>query len=110
MSGRYYVVYITASSAKEAEKIGAGLLTERLAACVQVSSPILSMYFWEGEFCKQTEHQIVAKTTKDLYPLLEAYVKENHSYELPQIVSVDIERGLPGYLEWIDESLKKDTI
>ena len=88
-----------------AEKLAAALIELRLAACVNVLAPCRSVYRWQGAVQKEEERPVLIKTTRERYAALEAAIRAAHPYELPEIVAVPIERGLPGYLQWvIDET------
>jgi periplasmic divalent cation tolerance protein len=67
-------------------------------------TPITSLYQWKGKTEHASEIQLLIKTTDALYPRVENLIKENHAYEVPQIVKIPINAGLPDYLEWISES------
>ena len=77
------------------------LVTERLAACVNVLGECTSVYRWKGELERAAEVTLLVKTRAALYPRVEAAIRGLHPYELPEIVAVPISAGLPGYLEWI---------
>lgn len=84
-----------------AERI-AGLLVERqLAACVNVLAPCRSVYRWQGALQQDEEYPLLIKTTVERYPALEQALRAAHPYELPEIIAVSVERGLPAYLEWV---------
>ncbi len=100
------VVFMTAASREEAEKLAHHLVQNRLAACVQLLSDIQSLYWWEGKMCNDKEVLLSAKTTEKLFTELVAAVKSLHSYQVPEIVFVPIEDGLPAYLDWIHEVTK----
>lgn len=73
----------------------------RLAACVNVLSPVTSFYRWEGTEEQATEIPLLIKTTDDRYEELEAAIRERHPYSLPEVVAWPIERGLAAYLDWV---------
>ena len=98
----YCLVLSTTASQDEADKIAAVLLENRAAACVQMK-PIVSLYHWKGQIERSNEIQLLIKTKDALYPRVERLIKENHSYEVPQIVKLPINAGLPEYLNWISE-------
>ena len=98
----YCFVLSTSSSQEEADRIAAVLLENRAAACVQMK-PIVSLYRWKGQIECSNEIQLLIKTTDALYPRVESLIRENHSYEVPQIVKLPISAGLPEYLSWISE-------
>ena len=84
-----------------AEKLADALVEGRVAACVNILAPCRSVYRWKGVLQRDEEHPVLAKTTEDRYPALEALIRANHPYELPEIVAVPVERGLPAYLDWV---------
>jgi len=84
-----------------AERLAETLVEQRLAACVNLLAPCRSVYRWKGELQRDEEHPLLAKTTTERYPALQAAIRAAHPYELPEIIAVPIERGLPEYLKWI---------
>ena len=96
----YCIVLSTASSQEEADTIAGVLLDNRAASCVQMT-PITSLYHWDGKILRSNEIQLLIKTTETLYLRVESLIRENHSYEVPQIVKIPIIDGLPEYLNWI---------
>lgn len=101
MPSEYCVVFITAGKADEAGRIAEALVGERLAACCTLVRPVHSIYRWKGEVCRDEEILIIAKTRSALFEQLRARVKELHSYEVPEIVSLPIVEGHAPYLDWI---------
>ncbi|MAT39542.1 MAG: divalent-cation tolerance protein CutA [Ectothiorhodospiraceae bacterium] len=99
------LVFITTGSREEALTLARGLIRERLAACCSVIPEVTSVYRWEGKVEEATECQLIAKTSSDVYPKLEAYVAEQHSYDVPEILFTPIEKGLTPYLAWMNEEL-----
>ena len=98
------LVYMTAASADEAERIAGDLVESRLAACVNVMAPIRSIYSWKGELCRSEEIPFIAKTDDDRFEALAARVRALHSYETPCIVALPVARGDADFLAWITES------
>jgi len=88
---------------RAAEKLAETLVSERLAACVNILAPCRSVYRWKGGVQNEEEVPVLAKTTTERYAALEAAIRSNHPYELPEIVAVPIERGLAAYLAWVAE-------
>jgi periplasmic divalent cation tolerance protein len=84
-----------------AERLAQALVEQRLAACVNLLAPCRSVYRWKDELQHDEEHPLLAKTTTERYAALEAAIRAAHPYELPEIVAVPVERGLPEYLAWI---------
>jgi len=87
--------------AASARALAAHLVEMRLAACVSLPAPCHSVYRWQGKIEEAEEFPLLAKTTVERYPALEAAIRAHHPYELPEIVAVSVERGLPGYLAWV---------
>src|SRR5215213_10185031 len=84
-----------------AEKLAALLVDRRLAACVNILAPCRSVYRWKGTLQHDEEYPMLIKTTAERYPALEQALRGGHPYELPEIIAVPIERGLPAYLDWV---------
>jgi periplasmic divalent cation tolerance protein len=84
-----------------AEKLADALVAQQVAACVNVLAPCRSVYRWKGAVQHDEEHPVLIKTTQERYPALEAAIRAAHPYELPEIIAVPIERGLPAYLDWV---------
>lgn len=84
-----------------AARIARALVEARLAACVNVLAPCQSIYRWEGAVETATETPLLIKTTRERYSALEAEVRALHPYEVPEIIALPIERGLPSYLGWV---------
>ena len=89
-----------------AQRLADLLVEKRLAACVNILAPCRSVYRWEGAVQHEEEHPMLIKTTAERYPELEKALRAGHPYELPEIVAVPIERGLPAYLEWVAAETK----
>jgi periplasmic divalent cation tolerance protein len=89
-----------------AERLAGALVEQRVAACVNVLAPCGSVYRWKGAVQREEEHPVLIKTTAERYPALEAAIRAAHPYELPEIIAVPIERGLPAYLAWVDAETK----
>jgi periplasmic divalent cation tolerance protein len=92
-----------------AQKLAALLIERRLAACVNLLAPCDSIYRWRGEIQHDAEHPLLIKTAGDRYAELEAAIRANHPYELPEIIAVTINQGLPAYLQWIASETRTDT-
>ena len=96
------VILTTAGSKEEAEKIADAIIKDRKAACIQCM-PIESFYFWEGKVNNDPEILMLIKTRADLFEEVKDTIIASHSYDLPEIIQLDITNGLPGYLSWITE-------
>jgi len=100
------VVLITCGSEEEALKIANALVEEHLAACVNLVSPIRSIYRWEGKIWDEKEWLLIIKTQKQRFEELEKKVKFLHSYSVPEIISLPIVEGSSSYLNWLEEMTK----
>lgn len=98
----YCIVLTSVGNIEEAHKIIDSVLKSKLAACMQTIN-IGSHYIWKGEVCNDNEVLILFKTTWNLYDDLEAKIKGIHSYDTPEIIAIDIEKGYKGYLDWVKE-------
>ena len=90
-------------SLEEARKIGNILLDKKLVACVQIF-PIESHYFWKKERCETNEFMVTMKTKRKLFNRVEKVIKENHSYEVAEIIAVPIAKGSREFFKWIEDS------
>lgn len=77
------------------------LIESRAAACINMLAECTSVYRWQGKIETASEVPLLIKTTRAAYPHLEAVIREHHPYELPEIIAVSVNVGLPGYLQWI---------
>ena len=84
-----------------AERLAELLIAKRLAACINILAPCRSVYRWKNAVQRDEEHPVLIKTTLERYPELEQALRAEHPYELPEIIAVPIEHGLPEYLGWV---------
>lgn len=104
-STQYKIVLVTVDSLEQGEKIAKVLLTEKLAACINMF-PVASWYWWEGEINSSREHQLVIKTSVNKFSELADKIKTLHDYEVPEIIAIPITAGSKSYLDWLGKSLK----
>jgi periplasmic divalent cation tolerance protein len=90
---------------ESAEKLAQILIQEKMAACVNMLAPCTSFYEWQGQLEESQEIPLLIKSTQQKYSLLENCILRHHPYELPEIISVPIDKGLPSYLNWVCENL-----
>lgn len=106
--GEVVVVLTNLPDLAAADKLAQLLVEQRLAACVNVLAPCSSVYRWKGSIETAIEIPVLIKTASALYDRVEAVIRANHPYELPEILSVPVETGLAEYLRWItNESVVK---
>lgn len=84
-----------------AERLADMLVEKQLAACVNILAPCRSIYRWKGAVQRDEEHPMLIKTTAERYAALEQALRAGHPYELPEIIALPVERGLPAYLQWV---------
>jgi periplasmic divalent cation tolerance protein len=99
------IVFVTCESEEQANTIAQAVVTEKLAACVNVLPGIRSCYVWEGKLTWSNEVLLLIKTTRGRFDQLQDRIKGMHSYSLPEIVSVTIDDAFDKYIEWIDLSI-----
>jgi len=97
----FIVVYTTFPNLKTAKRIIKGLVKNKMIACGNIFR-LSSIYIWKGKIEQNPEYGAFIKTTKRNYKKVEIYIKNNHPYEVPEIISWEIEKGLNSYLKWID--------
>jgi periplasmic divalent cation tolerance protein len=95
------VLMTTTSGVAEAEKIAAGLVREKLAACAQVVPQITSFYFWDGEVRKDEEWLLLVKTATSKFDQARQYIAENHSYTVPEVVAIEAVGVSELYENWL---------
>lgn len=88
-----------------AKTLAQTLIEQKLAACVNLLSPCQSVYTWQGKVEHTEEVPLMIKTDQAHYDALEAAVIKAHPYELPEIISINVNGGLPRYLQWVSEQL-----
>ena len=101
------LVLVTCGSAKQAHRIARSLVELRLAACVNIlEDPVRSIYRWKGRVESAKEILLAIKSSRKNFAKLERAIKKIHTYDVPEIIALPIERGSREYLAWIAESLQ----
>jgi periplasmic divalent cation tolerance protein len=95
------VVMTTVGNAGEGESLARLIVESKLAACVQILPQMTSVYFWDGKIQSEPEHLLLIKTLEDKFEELSEFIKQNHSYEVPEIVAVNAESASEDYSKWI---------
>jgi len=101
MKQKYLVIYTTLPNLHSAKKLVGGMVKAKIAACGNIFR-LSSIYRWEGKIEKSPEYGVFIKTRRTKYQAIERYIKENHPYQVPEIIAWEIEKGLDSYLKWID--------
>lgn len=105
MLDRMMLVFTTVPSEEEGIALARKIVSEKLAACVQVLPGMTSVYFWEGEVQSEAEHLLLVKTLSERYDKLEEFIRSNHTYDTPEIVAVRADRVSEGYMKWLTDYL-----
>jgi periplasmic divalent cation tolerance protein len=95
------VVFITAASREEAEKIASNLLLKKQVACINILPEAQSRYWWKGKIESAAEYVLLAKSNLDHLDQIIQTVKSIHSYEVPEIIALPVIGGNADYLDWM---------
>jgi periplasmic divalent cation tolerance protein len=98
----HILILTTLPDAESARTLARALVEERLAACVTIGASVESMYHWQGAIETAHEVPLIVKTRGELFDAVATAIRTRHPYELPEILAVPINDGLPAYLAWID--------
>jgi periplasmic divalent cation tolerance protein len=101
--GSYILCLVTIDDIGKAGEMARALVEKEIVACVNIIPEIRSIYRWKGAVCDDPECLMILKTKEELFPKLQTVVRELHPYEVPEIISLTIDQGLPEYLRWIDD-------
>ncbi len=99
------VVMVTGGSMRECKRIARHLLEKRLIACANVVPVVRSLYHWKGKIADEKECVMILKSSRDLFPALQAEVEKLHSYHVPEVIALPIIDGSANYLTWLAESV-----
>ena len=99
------IVMTTIDSEEKAEELAKGIVEARLAACVQVLPRMTSFFFWEGAVQREAEHLLLIKTAEEKYAEVEAYIRERHSYDVPEVAAIRAEQVSEPYAKWLADYL-----
>ena len=109
MGEKAVLIMVTAGGRDDAERIGEGLVVERLAACCNVVPTVASFYYWEGQLQREHESLLIIKTLESKAAAVEDYVRTHHTYEVPEVIQVTIEGGSSAYLDWLAGEVAKPS-
>jgi periplasmic divalent cation tolerance protein len=100
------VVLSTCATEADAERLARALVEGRLAACVNVVPGVRSFYHWKGEIQSSVEFLLIVKTSRELFPALQAEIEKLHLYELPELLALPVVAGAENYLSWLQANLR----
>lgn len=95
------IVLSTVDTSENAGRIARTLVTERLAACVGILPPMISVFRWKEELHEDPESQMIIKTAADKVDALIRRLQEIHPYEVPEILVLPVSKGLDSYCDWV---------
>ncbi len=101
---RLRAILTTTGTEEQALSIARALVSERLAACVNIIGPVRSVYRWREAIEDDREFLLLIKTRATLYMKVERRVRELHAYEVPEVIALSMDRGSPPYIKWLLES------
>jgi len=102
----YIVIFVTAANKEEAKLIAASLLKKKLVACVNIVDKVESFFWWKGKIDSAKEALLIIKSKRANFPKITKLIKSIHSYDVPEIIAIEIISGYIPYLNWIDDSVK----
>ncbi len=102
----FIVIYCTVPNKKEGKDIAKTLVTSQLAACVNIVDKVESVFSWDHKLTEEHEALLIIKTKKDLFEKVKDVIKELHSYNVPEIIGVNITQADETYLKWIAHETK----
>jgi len=97
----YQLVLTTCPDAGAAQRLAHALVSERLAACVNILPVAQSVYLWKGKVESAAEQLLIIKSMSRAYRSIQKRILELHPYELPEVIAVPVTDGFPDYLSWI---------
>ncbi|NHZ86619.1 MAG: divalent cation tolerance protein CutA [Planctomycetia bacterium] len=103
------IILSTVPSVEEGEKLAAQLVERKLSACVNIFPKMISVYYWDNNINKDDEFLLIIKTAEHLEHEVYEFITNNHSYEVPEIITVDIKNIDKKYSEWLNSSIKPKT-
>ncbi|MCB1830637.1 MAG: divalent-cation tolerance protein CutA [Chromatiaceae bacterium] len=103
------LVYCTCPDLNSAESISRQLIEQGAAACVNRLPGVFSTYMWQGNPETSEEILLLIKSCSERYPEVEKIIVSLHPYELPEIIAVSVDRGLPDYLHWVKQCTENQT-
>ena len=104
MQNEFLLVITSCPSEEQAKTLARELVKNKLAACVQISQGITSVYEWQGDLCEEQEFSLQIKCLAKHYSAIEHTLSKLHPYDVPELIAVPVTQGLPAYFDWIKET------
>lgn len=103
----YQIVLCTCPDNESAEKIAHLLVSQKLAACVNLIPGVKSIYQWQGQLMSDNEVQLVIKTSKERFSQINDLLDQQHPYDVPELLALDVAQGSTSYIEWLANTLNE---
>ena len=87
-----------------ARRVSRQLVEQKLAACANIAGTVQSIYRWQGKIEDAAETMVFFKTTRGRFDEFQQTLRSLHPYEVPEVVAIAVNDGLPAYLEWVAAS------
>ena len=107
---RFISIHITTPDLSTAQKIGQNLVENNLVACAQIEGPVKSIYKWESKLENDQEWRLILKSIQSNFELIEKIILDLHPYDVPQVISFNIDNGSKEYLDWIERNCAQTQI
>lgn len=95
------MVHTTCADQAEAEALARDLVESHLAACASIGQPVVSVFPWQGNIERDVETPLTLKTTRAAFAALRSRLIDRHSYDVPELLAVDVVEGNTEYLQWV---------
>ncbi len=105
----YLLLLTTCPNETTAQQLAHNLVKNELVACINLLPQVRSIFKWQGQVVEENEILLLMKTRQECYTAVEAMLQAQHPYEIPELIALSIEQGLPDYLQWIDKTVKKTS-
>ena len=107
MTDKAVMILVTTGGRNDAERLGEGLVVEHLAGCCTVIPMVHSFYYWEGRIRRDHEALLLLKTLADKVEQVLAYIRSEFPHEMPEVLVVGVDGGMPEYLDWVLREVRK---
>lgn len=103
----FIVIYCTVPDKKEGREIAKTLVSNQLAACVNIVDKLESIFSWDGEMMIEKEALLIIKTRKDHFEKISQVIKKMHSYNVPELIALPIVQAEETYLKWVEHETRQ---
>jgi len=100
------IILTTTGSEDDAQRIAREIVSENLAACVNLIPAVRSIYKWKGELHDDAEQLLVVKTVRRRLDAVKRRILELHPYDVPELIVLDVDDVDEAYLQWMTESTR----